>query len=68
MYCPECIEPTKVIDSRDHRDLNVIRRRRECVECGYRFTTYESIIGEGPVHESGFNNGVDSTVADQANK
>src|SRR3989338_9789078 len=44
MKCPYCghIED-KVIDSRGAGDGEVIRRRRECLKCGKRFTTYESI-------------------------
>ncbi|MEI6144312.1 MAG: transcriptional regulator NrdR [Candidatus Berkelbacteria bacterium] len=42
MQCIECKKgDTKVIDSRD--DEKTIRRRRECLKCGYRFTTYEKI-------------------------
>ncbi len=42
MRCTECKKgDTKVIDSRD--DEKTIRRRRECLTCGYRFTTYEKI-------------------------
>lgn len=42
MLCTECkLGDTKVIDSRD--DEKTIRRRRECLACGYRFTTYEKI-------------------------
>ncbi len=40
-YC-NCIE-SKVIDSRPTDDGNSIRRRRECINCGRRFTTYEKI-------------------------
>ncbi|MBC2694946.1 MAG: transcriptional repressor NrdR [Desulfobacteraceae bacterium] len=44
MKCPFCGETNnKVIDSRLSRDGNVIRRRRECIECNRRFTTYEHI-------------------------
>ena len=44
MKCPFCAhENTKVIDSRPAEDNNSIRRRRECEECGKRFTTYEKI-------------------------
>lgn len=43
MMCPLCREgETKVIDSRDSQQF-VIRRRRECLACGRRFTTYEKI-------------------------
>jgi transcriptional repressor NrdR len=44
MKCPFCGEiDNKVIDSRLSRDGNVIRRRRECLLCTRRFTTYEHI-------------------------
>ena len=44
MKCPFCgFEESKVIDSRPTEDGNAIRRRRECLECGKRFTTYEII-------------------------
>lgn len=41
MYCG-CLE-SKVIDSRTAEDGTVIRRRRECMQCGKRFTTYETV-------------------------
>ena len=41
LYC-DCTE-SKVIDSRPSEDDKTIRRRRECVGCGRRFTTYETI-------------------------
>lgn len=42
MRCPKCgCEESKVIDSRPSESADAIRRRRECVRCGYRFTTYE---------------------------
>ena len=41
IYC-NCAE-SKVVDSRSTDDGTVIRRRRMCVECGRRFTTYEKI-------------------------
>jgi transcriptional repressor NrdR len=42
MHCPYCgFEDTKVIDSRDSEDG--IRRRRECLACGERFTTFERV-------------------------
>lgn len=41
MYCG-CLE-SKVIDSRSTEEGTMIRRRRECTECGKRFTTYETI-------------------------
>ncbi|MBV1876484.1 MAG: transcriptional regulator NrdR [Pseudomonadales bacterium] len=43
MYCPFCGDSeTKVIDSRLVAEGNQVRRRRECQECGERFTTFES--------------------------
>jgi len=42
--CPYCSHPeSKVVDSRPSDDGGTIRRRRECVECHRRFTTYESV-------------------------
>jgi transcriptional repressor NrdR len=42
--CPFCKEDNdKVIDSRSSEGGRIIRRRRECIECGRRFTTYEKI-------------------------
>lgn len=42
MYCPFCSAPdTRVIDSRLSNDGDQVRRRRECVSCNERFTTYE---------------------------
>lgn len=44
MKCPYCRENNnKVIDSRLSKDGNAIRRRRECLDCDRRFTTYETI-------------------------
>lgn len=44
MKCPTCAYPeTKVVDSRLSSDGNAIRRRRECLKCERRFTTYEYI-------------------------
>ncbi len=44
MKCPYCGHPDlKVVDSRDSEVGEAIRRRRECLECGKRFTTYERI-------------------------
>lgn len=43
MYCPFCnTDDTKVIDSRLVSDGRQVRRRRECVECKERFTSYET--------------------------
>ncbi len=47
MRCPFCYhESLKVIDKREHSN-DTIRRRRECLKCGRRFTTYERIEGLG---------------------
>jgi transcriptional repressor NrdR len=44
MKCPYCAQiDNKVIDSRLSKDGRTIRRRRECEECGRRFTTYEKL-------------------------
>ena len=44
MLCPFCEKAAdKVVDSRESKEGNVIRRRRECLNCGRRFTTYERI-------------------------
>lgn len=44
MRCPSCgHEEDKVVDSRSTKENSAVRRRRECLECGQRFTTYEYI-------------------------
>jgi transcriptional repressor NrdR len=44
MICPKCGElEDKVVDSRLSKNGRSIRRRRECIKCGSRFTTYEEI-------------------------
>jgi transcriptional repressor NrdR len=44
MRCPFCqARDSRVIDSRDLSGGNAIRRRRECIACGRRFTTYERV-------------------------
>ena len=44
MRCPSCkADNDRVVDSRSSRDGAVIRRRRECLACGRRYTTYEQI-------------------------
>ena len=44
MKCPKCQhDDDKVLDSRSARDGAAIRRRRECLACGCRYTTYEEI-------------------------
>ena len=48
MRCPKCgCQDDKVIDSRASREGATIRRRRECDQCGHRFTTYEELEHEG---------------------
>ncbi|MEN8209480.1 MAG: transcriptional regulator NrdR [Candidatus Fermentibacteria bacterium] len=50
MKCPRCSNvDDRVIDSRSVRDGEATRRRRECSECGYRFTTYEYVEKSFPV-------------------
>lgn len=42
MRCPKCgFDESKVVDSRPSENNEAIRRRRECMRCGMRFTTYE---------------------------
>jgi transcriptional repressor NrdR len=44
MKCPFCAHlEDKVVDSREARTGDLVRRRRECLKCGRRFTTYERI-------------------------
>jgi transcriptional repressor NrdR len=45
MKCPKCEHrENKVIDSREVREGVAIRRRRLCLNCGHRFTTYEEVL------------------------
>ena len=47
MRCPKCgSSQDKVIDSREAREGSAIRRRRECMKCSFRFTTYEIVERE----------------------
>ena len=47
MRCPKCSSnDTKVVDSRSPREGSNIRRRRECNECGHRFSTLEQVLSE----------------------
>ena len=47
MRCPKCgSEHDRVIDSRSINDDSGVRRRRECLDCSYRFTTMEEIVPE----------------------
>lgn len=44
MHCPYCgTKNSEVVETRDSSDLDSIRRRRSCLDCGKRFTTYERI-------------------------
>jgi transcriptional repressor NrdR len=48
MRCPKCTSiEDKVIDSRISKEGNTIRRRRECLECGHRFSTTEALVRDG---------------------
>ena len=48
MRCPKCGgQDDKVIDSRSSREGATIRRRRQCIACGFRFTTYEEVERSG---------------------
>jgi transcriptional repressor NrdR len=50
MRCPKCTSiEDKVIDSRISKEGSTIRRRRECMECGYRFSTTETLVRDGLV-------------------
>lgn len=50
MQCPKCSHAdTKVLDTRLGKNNLTIRRRRQCLGCGYRFTTIEEILREGLV-------------------
>jgi transcriptional repressor NrdR len=50
MRCPKCTSiEDKVIDSRISKEGSTIRRRRECLECGNRFTTTELLVREGMI-------------------
>lgn len=48
MRCPKCTSiEDKVIDSRISKEGSTIRRRRECLECGYRYSTTEMLVRDG---------------------
>ena len=48
MRCPKCTSiEDKVIDSRISREGSTIRRRRECLECGHRYSTTENLVRDG---------------------
>jgi len=44
MRCTYCgVEQTRAIDTGPIKDRNIVKRRRECLNCGKRFTTYEEV-------------------------
>lgn len=50
MRCPKCTSiEDKVIDSRISKEGSAIRRRRECLECGHRYSTTEILVRDGLV-------------------
>ncbi len=50
MRCPKCTSiEDKVIDSRISKEGSTIRRRRECLECGHRYSTTETLVRDGIV-------------------
>ncbi len=50
MKCKQCQHgESKVLESRENRENSCIRRRRECIQCGFRFTTFER-VGDQPVY------------------
>lgn len=53
MKCPYCKKDTKVVDKRETTDVNSTRRRRECLKCARRFTTYERLEVEITVMKKG---------------
>lgn len=69
MKCPKCSkDEDKVLDSRAAREGAAIRRRRECLCCGYRFTTYEEIDRDEVlvVKSDGSRQSFDRTKVDKA--
>lgn len=52
MKCPFCqCTELKVLDSRDSMEINAVRRRRECLQCARRFTTFETIELTMQIHK-----------------
>src|ERR1051326_4113706 len=50
MRCPKCTSiEDKVIDPRISKEGSTIRRRRECLECGHRFSTTETLVRDGMI-------------------
>ena len=58
MKCIKCGGKTKIIDSR-HNKPDEVRRRRECLKCGYRFSTYETVIKKKDDKDNGTDNVTD---------
>ena len=46
MDCPRCDSSSRTLETRRAPDGNAVRRRRECANCGHRFTTYERAVAE----------------------
>ena len=68
MKCPGCSGmENKVIDSRLNKEGNVIRRRRECLSCTDRFTTYEKLERSLPllIKKDGINGAALATISAQ---
>jgi transcriptional repressor NrdR len=69
--CPYCAHlGDKVVDSRESKEGEVIRRRRECLECGRRFTSYERIdeIPYMVVKKNSSRERVEATLQDRPEK
>ena len=50
MKCPYCADPnTQVVDTRENEDGDTVRRRRRCLACDKRFTTYERVELQMPL-------------------
>ena len=64
MTCPICGEKTRVIDSRP--DCESVFRKRECVECGYRFATIEYEIEADKKHKAQSSSLSNSTIFNNA--
>jgi transcriptional repressor NrdR len=44
VHCPRCDSPTTILETRKAEAGTALRRRRQCSECGHRFTTYERAV------------------------
>lgn len=49
MICPRCKSETRVLDSRMHDVKNERMRRHQCINCKFRFTTWESTTARAPM-------------------